>query len=134
MRPPDELVVVAGVMPGPEPGSVLAFRRAPGRHHAGAWEFPGGKVDAHETHASALARELREELGIEVRVGERLWEGRAPGPPAVRVSFFEVAVTSGSPALTVHDAVRSVSKGSAPDLGWAPVDAAFFHWYASKMP
>lgn len=48
-------------------GRVLIAQRPPGKHLAGRWEFPGGKVAEGETEAAALARELREELGIEVR-------------------------------------------------------------------
>jgi 8-oxo-dGTP diphosphatase len=47
-------------------GRVLIAQRPPGRHLAGRWEFPGGKVAAGESEAAALARELREELGVEV--------------------------------------------------------------------
>lgn len=47
-------------------GRVLIAERPPGKHMAGRWEFPGGKVNPGESEAAALARELREELGVEV--------------------------------------------------------------------
>lgn len=47
-------------------GRVLIAERPRGKHLAGRWEFPGGKVVPGETEAAALARELAEELGIEV--------------------------------------------------------------------
>ena len=53
-------------------GRVLAARRGPGRARAGWWELPGGKVDPGETDEEALVRELREELGVDVVVGDRL--------------------------------------------------------------
>ncbi len=48
-------------------GRVLIGQRPAGKHLGGLWEFPGGKVDAGERPEEALIRELREELGIEVR-------------------------------------------------------------------
>lgn len=48
-------------------GRVLIAQRPPGKPMAGRWEFPGGKVNAGETERAALARELTEELGIEVQ-------------------------------------------------------------------
>lgn len=59
------LHVAAGVIRDPV-GRVLIAQRPAGRHMAGGWEFPGGKVAAGETVFAALTRELREELGIEV--------------------------------------------------------------------
>jgi len=53
-------------------GRILLARRSPGRELAGLWEFPGGKVDPGETPEAALARELAEELDIEVEVGPPL--------------------------------------------------------------
>ena len=47
-------------------GRVLIAQRPPGKHMAGRWEFPGGKVGRNETESAALARELREELGVYV--------------------------------------------------------------------
>lgn len=63
--------VVAGVIRDPR-GRVLLARRTEGRDLAGRWEFPGGKREPGETAEAALARELREELGIDVDVGPRL--------------------------------------------------------------
>ena len=48
-------------------GSVLIAQRPAGKHMAGWWEFPGGKVASGESDADALVRELREELGVESR-------------------------------------------------------------------
>jgi 8-oxo-dGTP diphosphatase len=47
-------------------GRVLIAERLAGKHMAGRWEFPGGKIEPGETEQQALTRELREELGIEV--------------------------------------------------------------------
>ncbi len=55
-------VVAAALLDGE--GRILLQQRAPGRQMAGLWEFPGGKVEAGELPEAALARELREELGI----------------------------------------------------------------------
>lgn len=57
-------VVAAALLDGE--GRILLQQRAPGRAMAGLWEFPGGKVEAGELPEDALARELAEELGIEI--------------------------------------------------------------------
>lgn len=59
------ILVVAAALYNRE-GCVLIAERPPGKHMAGRWEFPGGKVDSGESEAQALSRELREELGVEV--------------------------------------------------------------------
>ena len=64
MKP--RLRVVAAALFDAE-GRVLIAERPAGKHMAGWWEFPGGKVSAGESDAAALVRELREELGIESR-------------------------------------------------------------------
>jgi mutator protein MutT len=53
-------------------GQVLIDRRKPGGKMGGLWEFPGGKVELGESIASCVAREVQEELGIQIVVGESL--------------------------------------------------------------
>jgi len=62
------LTVVAACALVDADGRVLVTRRPAGRPMADLWEFPGGKIEAGETPESALQRELREELGIDVTV------------------------------------------------------------------
>ena len=66
------LVTVAVGILIDDAGRVLVARRAPEAHQGGLWEFPGGKVEAEETLLEALARELREELGVRVESTEPL--------------------------------------------------------------
>jgi 8-oxo-dGTP diphosphatase len=65
-------VVVAGLIVGAD-GRILITRRRADQPLGGFWEFPGGKLEPGETPTSGLARELREELGVEVEVGP-VWE------------------------------------------------------------
>ena len=53
-------------------GRVLIAQRPIGKAYAGYWEFPGGKIESGETVERALARELHEELGVQVQVCEPL--------------------------------------------------------------
>lgn len=62
--------VTAGLMQ--QDGMVLITKRPAGSHLAGYWEFPGGKQEAGETLEECLVREMKEELGVNVRAGKRL--------------------------------------------------------------
>jgi 8-oxo-dGTP diphosphatase len=63
---PLPVILVAAVALIDTDGRVLLAQRPEGKAMAGLWEFPGGKVQSHETPESALIRELKEELGIDV--------------------------------------------------------------------
>ena len=123
--------VVAGVFEGVEPGDVLAYRRTAGTRHGGLWEFPGGKVEDGESDREALARELDEELGVQVKIGKRLWAGQTPSAPPLRIIFYEVRVIAGNEELREHDAVKSVP-ADPKALPWAPIDGAFVKWLARR--
>jgi 8-oxo-dGTP diphosphatase len=90
--PPTELHVAAGVVCDGS-GRVLIAQRTAGRHLAGHWEFPGGKVAPGETAIEALARELREEIGIEVGSAEPLVRYRHAYPE--RVVLLDVWLVTG---------------------------------------
>jgi len=65
-------LVVAGLIVGDD-GRILITQRRPEQALGGKWEFPGGKVEPGEAPVAALARELREELGVAAEVG-RIWD------------------------------------------------------------
>ena len=71
---PELHVVGAAIVEG---GRVLLTRRSPRMSMPGKWEFPGGKVEPGEEPPAALAREVAEELGLEIEVGSRLGRGTA---------------------------------------------------------
>ena len=79
-------------------GAFLLARRPAGKVYAGYWEFPGGKIEPGEPPERALARELREELGIEARTAFP-WLTREYTYPhaAVRLNFFRVTAWKGDP-------------------------------------
>jgi len=84
------LTVAIGLVRGAG-GDVLLSRRKSGDTHAGRWEFPGGKLRAGEDAASALKRELREELSLEVTAARHCFTARHDyGGYAVRLEVFAV--------------------------------------------
>jgi len=89
--------VAAAVLQRPD-GSFLLAQRPAGKVYAGWWEFPGGKIEAGEAAGAALARELHEELGIDVRTAYP-WITRlhAYAHATVRLNFFRVTGWTGDP-------------------------------------
>lgn len=79
-------------------GKLLITRRKAGSHLGGLWEFPGGKRETDETFEQCLAREIREELGIEIAVGELFEEiTHDYGANSVRLKFFLCTRLRGEP-------------------------------------
>jgi len=129
-RPHDVLREVVGaalVDDLTQPTVLLAARRTEPAALAGGWEFPGGKVDPGETHEEALHREVREELGVEVELGEKvpgpLPGGRWPLGESFAMTVWLARVTAGEPApIEDHDQLRWLGHDELHDIPWLPAD------------
>lgn len=102
---------------------VFAAKRGPGKSMAGYWEFPGGKVETDETPEEALARELREELKIDVTVGEFIVTAtHEAGTAVIELSTYLCTIIEGVPVLTEHEEFRWLPVSELSDVEWAPAD------------
>jgi 8-oxo-dGTP diphosphatase len=99
-------------------GRVLAARRGPAMRNAGAWELPGGKVEPGEDDPTALARELREELGLSVRVGAPL--GVSVHGRIELVGYL--CSTEDVPRAVEHDALAWLAPDALGSVAWAEAD------------
>jgi 8-oxo-dGTP diphosphatase len=106
-------------------GRFLVTRRHPAKHLGGLWEFPGGKRDPGESLEACLARELREELGVRVRVGEPLlvlpWTYRERH---VVLHFFRCELSGGRLEAREGQPYRWVTRAELAALPMPPADDA----------
>lgn len=117
-------------------GRLLVLRRAPGRRLAGLWEFPGGQVEAGETAAQALERELAEELGVRARIGERVGLSTVESEGRLIVLEGLRAAWDGDLGPTPdHDALRWVEPALVDRTSLAPADLPLLDaWVAGWRP
>ena len=104
-------------------GKFLLAQRGPGDRLAGKWEFPGGKIEPGETPEGCLAREIREELGIEVQVGDFLCSSRFDYDHAsVEILAFRCRWVSGALQHNAHQDLRWVAPETLTELDLAEAD------------
>jgi mutator protein MutT len=116
------LHVVAGVLSDAK-GRVLIAQRPRGTHLAGGWEFPGGKLQAGEERAVGLARELREEIGVEVRHCRPLLRLHHEYPDRdIDLDVWRVDTFSGEPQGLDGQALRWCSLADLPRAQLLPAD------------
>lgn len=131
------VIVAAGIVI--EERGVLLSRRKSGTHLAGLWEFPGGKVEAGEDPRAALRRELEEELGIQVTVGEIVdvtFHRYDDADKAVLLLFFEAMRTKSSPeprAIDVAEVAWFGREGLDPSA-FPPADVAVLAKVRARLP
>jgi 8-oxo-dGTP diphosphatase len=104
-------------------GRLLIAQRRKGDHLGELWEFPGGKIEPGETAPEALRRELREELEIEVVVGDLLADVSHDYPQRrVRVSFYRCRPHAGVPRARGCEAFVWVTPQGLEDFEFPPAD------------
>ncbi|WP_119698619.1 (deoxy)nucleoside triphosphate pyrophosphohydrolase [Microbacterium halotolerans] len=103
-------------------GLILCAQRGSGPL-TGLWEFPGGKVEPHETAREALRREITEELTCAVDVGDEITTTTHEYDfGIVSLTTFVCALVSGSPQLTEHSEIRWLTPFQLAEIQWAPAD------------
>jgi len=119
--PPAAIEVVAAVVE--RDGRFLVTRRLEGTHLAGYWEFPGGKRGPEEGLEEALEREIREELGVAVRVGPLILSSEySYGSAPIVLHFYECAL-EGEPRPILGQLMQWVARNDLGTLLLPPADA-----------
>jgi mutator protein MutT len=116
------ILVTAGILS--RHGRVLACQRRADERFGLKWEFPGGKVEPEESLERCLARELREELGIEVDVGPEVHrtDHTYPSGFTVRLVFFRILRYSGTPQNLAFERMAWVAPGDLPAYDFLDAD------------
>jgi len=129
MNQPIAVVGVAIVRQDADGHEILAGRRVKPPELAGGWELPGGKVDPGETHEQAAHREIEEELGVQIVLGERI-DGPIEGgwqlsPHHLMQVFVASLAHDQTPkALGSHDALQWVPASDWQSVEWLEGDLA----------
>ena len=104
-------------------GRVLVAKRPDGVHLAGHWEFPGGKCDPGESLQNCIARELREELNVDVHVGEEVFTATHEYPERTVELHFLRCELAGEPVPQLGQEIRWVPRQELGGLEFPPADA-----------
>ena len=105
-------------------GKILIAKRKTGdKLFAGLWEFPGGKVEEGETPEECMARELKEELDIEVEVGELITSNKHKYPHGIfELLAYRVKHVSGEMVLNDHEEIKWVTADEMSNYEFPPAD------------
>ena len=116
-------------------GKLLITRRLEGTHLAGLWEFPGGKRECEETFQQCLQRELAEELGIEVAIGEQVEEvHHSYLEKTVHLRVFRCRIVSGEPQPIGCAELQWVSPDELTHFAFPAADERLLHRLQSDVP
>ncbi len=123
-------VVAAVIRDG---NKVFATQRGYGDYKDG-WEFPGGKIEKVETAQQALVREIKEELDIEIVVGDLLTTIEYDYPMFhLSMQCFWCQIVDGTPVLKEHEAARWLDVESLDSVTWLPADQLIIEIIKEKL-
>jgi 8-oxo-dGTP diphosphatase len=117
---PPRIVVTAAVIE--RDGAFLVTRRPSGVHLEGYWEFPGGKIEPGESHATALAREIAEELDTAIAVGREVFTITHSYPDRIVELHFLACELRGEPRAMLGQEVRWIGREELGSLRFPPAD------------
>ena len=105
-------------------GKILIAKRKTGDElFAGLWEFPGGKIEEDESPEECMARELKEELNIEVKVGELISSNKHKYPQGIfELLAYRVKHISGEIVMNDHDDIKWVTADEMSNFEFPPAD------------
>jgi len=104
-------------------GRFLVTRRQKGVHLEGFWEFPGGKCEPDESLGACLRRELREELGVDARIGDEVYTTTHAYPERRVELHFIRCELFGEPRPLVGQELRWAPRDDLAALEFPPADA-----------
>jgi 8-oxo-dGTP diphosphatase len=105
------------------PKKILCAKRSNEMGHGGYWEFAGGRVEENETHSHALWREIKEEMGFDITVLEKIMTHEHDyGDKIVNLSTYKCIPFSGYPHSIEHEELRWVELHNLMLLRWAEAD------------
>ncbi|MEW9668671.1 (deoxy)nucleoside triphosphate pyrophosphohydrolase [Ammoniphilus sp. 3BR4] len=114
---------VVGAVIRNDKNEILCALRSPAMSMPGYWEFPGGKIEDGEQPRDSLIREIREELGCTVKVGEQVEEVYHDYPFAIiHLVTYEAKILEGIPKAKEHARIEWLPVGRLRTLEWAPAD------------
>ncbi|MBB5287574.1 8-oxo-dGTP diphosphatase [Rhabdobacter roseus] len=115
-------------------GKILAAQRNAASSLPLKWEFPGGKLEENETEEEGLIREIREELEVEIRIGQRLpLSIRDDGWREIQLVPFVCQLLSFDIVLTEHEQILWLFPHELDALDWAEADRDVIESYRDYL-
>lgn len=113
--------------------NILIAQRGRNKSQGLMWEFPGGKLETNETAEESLVREIKEELNIDIEVGDRFGENIYEYPSGkIKLIAFHAKWTSGDLKLLEHEKIKWVKVNELTAFEFAPADIPFVEKLGEK--